>query len=74
MGLEVGVPLPKLRNIEYALWRFPEKCRFEMLQCYMQMIVDKKWYTIVQALANIGQGALAIKIALKYGNTAYTMQ
>ena len=69
LGLEIGVPLPKLKNIENALWRFPEKCLLEMLQCYMEMIVDKTWLTIVQALASIGQGTLAIKIALKYGNT-----
>ena len=68
LGLEIGVPLPKLKNIENGLWRFPEKCLLEMLQCYMGMIVDKKWLTIVQALTNIGQGTLAIKIALKYGN------
>ena len=68
LGLEIEVPLPKLKSIEKAHWRFPEQCRLEMLQCYMQTIVDKKWLTIVQALASIGQGTLAIKIALKYGN------
>ncbi len=68
LGLEIGVPSPKLKSIENALWRFPEKCLLEMLQCYMEVIVDKKWLTIVQALANIGQRTLAIKIALKYGN------
>ena len=68
LGLEIGVPLPKLKSIQKAHWQFPEECRLKVLQCYMEMIVDKKWLTIVQALASIGQGTLAIKIALKYGN------
>ena len=73
LGLEIGIPLWKLKNIENAVWRFPEKCLLEMLQCYMEMVVDKKWHAIVQALASIGQGTLAIKIALKYGNTSNCM-
>ena len=68
LGLEIGIPEPNLQNIKKANWPFPEDCLVLMLQCYMEMIVDKKWLTIVQALANIGQGTLAIKIALKYGN------
>ena len=61
--------MPKLKSIEKAHSHFPEECRLKMLQCYMEMTVNKKWLTIVQALARIGQGTLAIKIALKYGKT-----
>jgi len=68
LGLKIGVPPSKLKSIEKAHWQFPEECQLKMLQCYMEMTVDKKWFTIVQALASIGQGTLAIKIALKYGN------
>ena len=67
MGLEIGVSEAKLKNIDKAHWHFPEQCLLEMLQYYMQEVTDKKWLTIVQALASIGQITLAIKIALKYG-------
>lgn len=69
LGMEIGVPPWRLKSIEMAHPNFPEQCRSDVFLYYMQETVDKQWQTIVQALVNIGQGTLAIKIALKHGTT-----
>lgn len=69
LGMQIGVSSCKLRAIKMAYQQFPDHGRSEMLYHYMKEIENKKWLTIVQALDRIGQRTLAIKIALKYGNT-----
>lgn len=68
LGIHLEVPWEKLMSFQMAHPEFPERCRSEVFQYYMQMTVDKNWLTIVQALARIGHVTLAIKIARKYGN------
>ena len=69
LGLAIGVPDYKLTSIGMARSHFPEQCRSEVFQYYLQTVTDRKWLTIIQALVSIGHGTLAIKIALKYGKS-----
>ena len=68
-GLLIGVADYELENID-AMYRDPKKCRYEMLRHWMQTEVNKKWLTVVNALAaQMCHGVLATTIALKYGTT-----
>ena len=65
-GLLIDVADYELENIDESV-RGPKKCRYEMLRHWMQTEVNKKWLTVVNALAQMCHGVLATTIALKYG-------
>lgn len=44
-------------------------CRTKMLSWWMNNVEERKWTTIVHALAKTGSRFLASKIALKYGTS-----
>ena len=65
-GSFIGVPGDELENID-AMYHSPKLCRYDMLQYWMKSEVNKKWLTVVNALAQMCHGVLATTIALKYG-------
>ena len=44
-----------------------EACKTEMLVTWLRQTSEASWSTVVRALVGMGMGALAQKVALKYG-------
>ena len=66
LGVQLEVPYSKLQAIRYD-YRDAMTCMMEMINSWLSRTSDAKWSTIVQALAKIGNQALAHKIAQNHG-------
>ena len=68
LGVYIGLSAGELDNIKYDLTlRSTEQFRLQVLTTWMKKLPGPSWSRIVQAVADIGRGRLARKIALKYG-------
>ena len=46
-----------------------DDCKTEMLMTWLRQTMSASWSAVVRALVGIGMGALAQKIAMKYGES-----
>ena len=74
LGLHLGVPVTELQAIRYnpTLRSIPQ-FRMEMLTARIRMLPELSWSHTVLALMAVGRESLAHKIALKYGETFFSL-
>ena len=67
LGLALNIPEHQLQIINQDNLHNTEMCRTKMLSWWWENAEERKWSTLIQALARTGSCRLASRIALKYG-------
>ena len=65
-GVKLGVPFSTLKNIESYGQRELERCKTDMLHCWLNIKVNPKWNEVILALEETDQLALAAQIKHDY--------
>ena len=63
---------PELMKIRADHREKTEDCKTEMLVTWLRQTREASWSTVVRALVGMRMGALAQKVALKYGEPHYS--
>ena len=72
LGLELGVPPSTLETIKYNHPTDVEACKVKMVEQWLKQ-PGSQWYSLVEALNEIGLKYIANKIAEKYSNSKFIL-
>ena len=67
LGIYLDISPPELMKIRADHREKTEDCKTEMLVTWLRQTREASWSTVVRALVGMREGALAQKVALKYG-------
>ena len=67
LGIYLDISPSKLMKIRADHREKTDDCKTEMLLTWLKQTTDASWSTVVRALVGIKMGALAQKVAVKYG-------
>ena len=69
LGIYLDISPSELMKIRADHREKTDDCKTEMLVTWLRQVTDASWSTVVRALVGIRMGALAQKIAVKYGES-----
>ena len=69
LGIYLDISLSDLMKIRADHREKTDDCKTEMLVTWLSQTTDASWSTVVKALVGIKMGALAWKVAMKYGKS-----
>ena len=69
LGIYLDISPSELMKIRADHREKTDDCKTEMLVTWLNQTADVSWSTVVRALVGIRMGALAQKIAVKYGES-----
>ena len=67
LGIYLDISPSELMKIRADYREKTDDCKTEMLVTWLKQTTDASWSTVVRALVGIKMGALAQKVAVKYG-------
>ena len=67
LGIYLDISPSELMKIRADHREKTDDCKTEMLVTWLKQTTDASWSTVVRALVEIKMGALAQKVAVKYG-------
>ena len=67
LGIYLDISPSELMKIRADHREKTDDCKTEMLVTWLRQTTDASWSTVVRALVGIRMGALAQKVAVKYG-------
>ena len=69
LGIYLDISPSELMKIRADHREKTDDCKTEMLVTWLKQTTDASWSTVVKALVGIRMGALAQKVAVKYGES-----
>ena len=69
LGIYLNISPSQLMKIRADHREKTDDCKTEMLVTWLRQTTDASWSTVVRALVGIRMGALAQKVAVKYGES-----
>ena len=69
LGIYLDISPSELMKIRVDHREKIDDCKTEMLVTWLKQTTDTSWSTVVRALVGIRMGALAQKVAVKYGES-----
>ena len=69
LGIYLDISPSELMKIRADHREKTDDCKTEMLMTWLRQTTNASWSTVVRALVGIRMGALAHKIAVKYGES-----
>ena len=69
LGIYLDISPSELMKIRADHREKTDDCKTEMLVTWLRQTTDPSWSTVVKALVGIKMGALARKVAVKYGES-----
>ena len=69
LGIYLDISPSELMKIRADHREKTDDCKTEMLVTWLKQTTDASWSTVVRALVGIKMGALAQKVAVKYGES-----
>ena len=69
LGIYLDISPSELMKIRADHREKTDDCKTEMLVTWLKQTTDASWSTVVRALVGIRMGALAQKVAVKYGES-----
>ena len=74
LGIYLDISPSELMKIRADHRERTDDCKIEMLVTWLRQTTDASWSAVVRALVGIKMGALAQKIAVKYGEFGHSAQ